>query len=549
MKLDLKTFKKIHEDGDKAVLRHSDGHEIHISKDKLPMEQQKQLQMLPFHSKPKKMAEGGEVEAQDSQSREEWKGRWDKMAKGARKEFADGGAVSAIDQFMDSNPQSAVNSSQSPLMPPEQAPNLSLIDAAAEAHGQDPAIVSGAEDAPSTQSNDMSVGAGPAPASLAPPAAVETKDPLLAGAEQSQDALMHGISQQESGIRQEAAATGALGKEQAVMQDKLGNDKQSQLDSYQTHVSQLDDERQKFIHDVQNNLVDPNRFLNSRSTGQKVLTTIGLLLGGLAGGSPAPALKIIQDQIDNDIKGQEDNLGARKSLLEANMRQYGNLKDAVDMTRVMMTDTAAAHLEAAASRAKDPIAKARALQALGELQQKNAPIIQQMAVRRAALAGAAGGQDPSRLVPVLVPEGERGKVFEEVKHAQDIRKAKGAIIDAFDKASTQFKGAPGDRSGVKALHALISANLGHVEGSVREAAMKAADENLTPQFGDSQATIRSKRKSLENWLESGASAPTAKGYGIDLDKFQSTQHAPSADTRTMNGVPYRKVGNNWVRVK
>ena len=52
--LNLSKFVKVKEDKDVAIMRHKDGHEITIAKNKLPMAHKKQLEKLPIH-----LAEGG----------------------------------------------------------------------------------------------------------------------------------------------------------------------------------------------------------------------------------------------------------------------------------------------------------------------------------------------------------------------------------------------------------------------------------------------------------------------------------------------------------
>jgi len=61
-----------------------------------------------------------------------------------------------------------------------------------------------------------------------------------------------------------------------------------------------------------------------------------------------------------------------------------------------------------------------------------------------------------------------------------------------------------------------------LEGTVRQAAMDNTFKNITPQPGDKDYTVETKRQALLDYLQSKASASTAKGYGIDLHRFEST---------------------------
>ena len=53
--------------------------------------------------------------------------------------------------------------------------------------------------------------------------------------------------------------------------------------------------------------VDPNRFWNSRTTGQKVLAAIAIAFGGFSRDGQNHALKIINKAIANDIAAQKAN--------------------------------------------------------------------------------------------------------------------------------------------------------------------------------------------------------------------------------------------------
>jgi hypothetical protein len=89
--------------------------------------------------------------------------------------------------------------------------------------------------------------------------------------------------------------------------------------------------------------------------------------------------------MEQNIKAQEANLNSRQNLLAANLKQFGNLKDAKEMTRMMQADILTNELQKAAATAQSPMAKAEALNAAGKLQMEFAPMQQQFAMRRAMM--------------------------------------------------------------------------------------------------------------------------------------------------------------------
>lgn len=143
-----------------------------------------------------------------------------------------------------------------------------------------------------------------------------------------------------------------------------------------------------------------------------------------------------------------------------------------------------------------------------------------------AKSGQAASMDPALLVPTQVPEHHQAKAFGEIEAAQNTRANASKILTAFDNAANKVHGVdfvPGmANADQKSLHALMGPTFKDVEGTVRQAAMDNMNENTTPQFGDSKATIEKKRSALIGYLKSKSSAPTALGYGIDLKKFPST---------------------------
>ncbi len=125
-------------------------------------------------------------------------------------------------------------------------------------------------------------------------------------------------------------------------------------------------------------------------------------------------------------------------------------------------------------------------------------------------------------------------------------------MEAFDKAakdSRVMSGGPAAAKNMipgvtsaynKELEAKMGPTFADVEGTVRQAAMDNMAHNTHPQAFDNDNTILRKREALKAYLASKESAPTARGYGIDLSKFSST----SSDPR-MRFTPQQQQWYNW----
>lgn len=138
------------------------------------------------------------------------------------------------------------------------------------------------------------------------------------------------------------------------------------------------------------------------------------------------------------------------------------------------------------------------------------------------------GDDPAKMVPGNVPKEHQAAVFKEIDSAENTKRMAAEIMKSFDSATTEntvMKTGAGmlrTPASVMALHQALQPTFKDLEGTVRQAAMDNTFKNVTPAPGDSDKTIATKRAALEEYLQSKASAPTARAYGIDLSKFEST---------------------------
>jgi hypothetical protein len=236
-----------------------------------------------------------------------------------------------------------------------------------------------------------------------------------------QNQLLGGIQKQQAGIQAEAAAQGKLGEAQAAQLEQNVNQQKDFRTLFETEKGKLDQERQALLNDYNEGHIDPRRLVKNMSTGQKILNGIGLILGGMGAGLTGQenlAAKMFQRQIDLDVEAQAAEMGKKKSLLEANFRQYGNMKDAIDMTRAMLNDTTSNLLKMEAAKYQGSIAGARAMQQAGQLDREAAGLAQQVAVRRALIQaqggqGQGGGSPEATLNMLRVLDPQRAKEMQE----------------------------------------------------------------------------------------------------------------------------------------
>lgn len=619
-KVDFSRFKKVGVEGPHTILQHPDGHQIRIAHEALTSSHRKELGKLP-------MADGGQVsssssspssgspaidpkkakEIQEGANQGGWpKDPWGTIKKGLNME-AEGGK---IEKDPDPKPSPSPSSDDKslgsiigypkaeggevePLKPEPMDSKLDieeLSDKSAKpstSKDKKPLITEpikladgGDVEAPAPDQQSMPVNVNnpqmPQNAQGQPqtPQAAQGQDTQAPQVQQTQNGpvldFMGGYRQQVQGS-QEQAAQQQMALQQEQVLHAQAQAAQKMMDQYQEHYHQLDMERNNFTQDVQNQHIDPQHYMGNMDTMGKIMTAVAIGLGGIGSGmtgQPNPALKYMNDQIDRDIDAQKAELGKRETLLSANLRQFGNLKDATDMTKLMQTDLVKLQLQRATANAQTPQAQQRAMSMGQQIQQYTDTNAQQLAQRR--MLQANGGQqqqqggliqgDPAMYINTMVPKEHQEAVSKEVQRAQDTSKLSPKILKDYDDAVSSMQAAGGlGRAGalvheprsLSGLRLSIGTTVQDLEGSVRQAAMDNVKNEVQPKVTDTAEDMARRRQYLVDYLNAKSSSPRFKAAtGIDLNRFQSTQ--PATERRALpNGDVYEfnPQRNSWIKVK
>ena len=586
--MDLSQFKKVKEDHAFTTLKHAKGHEVKIAHAALDKNHQKQLKKLPMalaeggeikdpytsikkenYKKPLKFAQGGEA---PGESDEEYKARLNKTLTrntedaptpelvkddtkreegtsalaGAFK--ADGGEVTEDNTDDSSQPQAPVTINLNTAGQPTANIDPSQLNPKAV---QQPLPSQQATQQPITQQS----------AQQQP--VTSPSDPY--GVQAQQEALQKGIAMQMSAQDLGAGGVQKLAKAQSdILQQQIAQQNQ-QLQTAQQHYNDYNSDANMIVKNIQDQKIDPSRVWNDKSTVGKIGTVIGLALGGLSAGwnrTENPALKLFNQQVEQDLEAQKANLGKQQNLLSALNQHYGNQVEADNMFKVIQGQQIASMIDQAGAQAKTPQAQAAAMQAKGQILSQNAQVLGHMAAQKTALSGIGGSQqqqmDPAQAVPFLVPPDQQKEVFKEISQAQNASKNKDAFLQAFDKADSEntvlgrLTRAGFTPPSIKAMNMLSLPLIHDLEGRVNEYEQKTVQDNM-PQPGDKESTVAAKRKAMEDFFDQKMAAPTAKGFGIDLGKFQSTapkqQEQQQPEVKTFQGVKYQKVAGGWKKTQ
>lgn len=203
------------------------------------------------------------------------------------------------------------------------------------------------------------------------------------------------------GATDTAGAMKALGDEEARVQAKQHEADVDAIANYRQTVDSLNMERQAHIKDMQNGYIDPNKYWTGYTAPNgdqvpghsKVASAIGMILAGFnPTNKPNAAIDLLKYNMDKSLEAQGKNLDSQHNLLRANLQQFGNIKDATDATRVMMSDAMSHQLGMTASQAKGPLAQAAAKQAQSQLAASILPTAMQLQMRQTLQRISNGGQ-------------------------------------------------------------------------------------------------------------------------------------------------------------
>lgn len=206
-------------------------------------------------------------------------------------------------------------------------------------------------------------------------------NPEVMPAEQTQNpainpqANMPGMEQTKKGIEAQGASANQFAKDQQIALEQHQQNLQAFQEEHLKNVAVLDKEQDDYKKQLMSGKIDPKRYFNNMSTGQRIGTAIGLILGGIGSGlthGPNLAVQIMNKAIDDDINAQKEDLGKTRSLLSLNLQKYHRLDSAEMATRLQYNTALQIQLQAASSKATNGLAQGAMNMKLGQIESQNA---------------------------------------------------------------------------------------------------------------------------------------------------------------------------------
>lgn len=598
----FKGFKKVQEDKRTATMAHENGHRLQIVKSNLSRAHRRQLEALPLHQ-----AEGSEdpiasnaPAARDPQSMDAGKGVTININPNGQAPAASPEAPAPQAAAPEAMPHAAELNEMQRLYNTEAAargvPRDRWIVPGQPLSAIDPVAFQAADSLYQSQQNraqealqqaqvaqrtqdQLAQKLGVAPAPAPAPASIEEPQGLAApsmgapqppapptdiyGDQAFESAYTKGLNAQKQAARMGADAIAQEAAMNVPVIEDVATRQRQDAERIMGEYQSLEKERKAAWDDYNNSRIDPNHYMADMSTGKKIATGIGIMLGGMGAGMAReagnPVLDQLNKQIDRDLRAQEANLGKKKSLLDANLQSLGSKKDAFDMSKVMYNDIIANQIRLSAEKTKGQLAKATALKTIGQLDMESASIMQGLAQRRALMGNQGGGgaanpaSQAAMTVDRVIPKEMRKEAYEEMGILQNLDVANQQIeklmADGF-KASRVGKGGsvPGTTNS-KILNEMESTLRGILQanwkGPMSDDEAKKIVEPYVAGWTDSKVDIRRRAKGLQEMIKRNAKpTPILRRYG--LENAFTTPAKPEIQYK--GGIPYQKVEGGWKRV-
>lgn len=291
-----------------------------------------------------------------------------------------------------------------------------------------------------TAKGSMGGGGGGAPAG--PQETSKIGPTVRAGYEKAFQSELDAANQNAADIQRQYTEARQFWEGQAADQFAQNDAQQAAALAQQQHILQTRQNYEDTANMVSNVRIDPERFWNNKSTEDKVFSTIGLMLGALAGGKSGrnQALEMLNHQIDRDIDAQKKNWeimstkeGAAKNAFGMAMQQVGDIRAAEAITRAGISDALKYKVEALAAKAKGTEAQNNARTLLAALDMQKAKFIDQATAYGVAGGGGSGGmkklalEDDHYVHLFTDPQGNDIGLYAPKHDAEKLREKKAAL--------------------------------------------------------------------------------------------------------------------------
>lgn len=207
------------------------------------------------------------------------------------------------------------------------------------------------------------------PTAQAPSQVADADSPasLLAKYKQYSDQGVQGVQALGEAKAQESQGEADVLKNRQPVLEKVVQDAKIKHDA-------LDAENKALTQGVLNTKINPQNYVQSMTSGNRISSAIAIGIGALGAGlsgQPNVALGMINKAIEDDIQAQKENLGTKKTLLSVNLQKYGDLDRATQATMMQMNAITQGQIALNAAKYGPKINQANTQMLLGNMQRDN----------------------------------------------------------------------------------------------------------------------------------------------------------------------------------
>ncbi len=369
---------------------------------------------------------------------------------------------------------------------------------------------------------------------------VQTKQPTQGEAYQKAykglaEGLDESFAQMEKGFT-EAADIGA--KQASAMSSayttalndlqKWQKDQDAKQVDRQTALQKKADEYEEAIGKFEKTaLIDPERYWNNKSTGQKVGMAIAVALGGVGGGTNQ-VMQMIDNNITRDIEAQKAEASKFKTAADLKNNIYSNMlaqfnsevaaTTATRLAKMSIIETQIRKQEAATNSL---MVKANAQKMLGELGLKKAEL-QQNLLKQYQTSPAFMAYDSTMQKIRTLPENLQGKAYEELKDQEQHEKGVVVIGDALQTMfDNKARITPTQRQNYDAAKAIMLSNTSELFGGKSESEFENMAEGFASGRFATKEAFEKQKEMLFNKYKSLKSYPLLDRMGVTPKKISA----------------------------
>lgn len=535
--LNLSKMKKVAGDKNSSTFLHPSGHKMMIAHDGVSALHRNQLEKMPIQ----KMAEGGAPSLEERTAI--YQNAFPNMSP------ADIQAKAQADTDSQAATQASAVSDQDQKLKDQADQDRSQMFNGNQAQAPDQ-VAAPSESNPAQRS----------PSSLPQLSQPQKQPSTLASASMGADANIPAAYRMgQQSISEQQKIDEAKSKANADIQTQDMAKRQDLNKNFQDSLNTFNDHQKQFMQDYMNNHINPNHYVENMSTGSKVASAIGMLLGGASSSVTGrnPAADFLKQQIDRDIAAQSSRQDQQKTLLGANQALFHDNVMAMNQTRINMNDIYDHQIQLAASKLGTPQAKANADAKHAQFAIENAALLQQNAMRSTVMNHLKqGGSDVNAIDLAnagLIPKEEAVKEQSSIDAQKTAIAKTRELYSALNKEQT-FSNIlnPQSERRVEALNAELVNAVMNASASKRltRESVEAEIGPLKIKTTDDDKTREDKEQGLLNIVERHADTTPYMSHFVpgSLPKYRSSVQNPLEGKTASDGKGNRIVMKNgqWV---